>query len=77
MRATITLQDGTKIVRTMDTTKFNKFELPSQEQILDKYWDQINAYGLLSHAKATKIIELVDHLEELKDMRELTDLLIQ
>lgn len=76
MRATLTLRDGAKIIRKIDSTMFNKFEMPSREQLLNKYWDQINAYGLITHAKAQKAIELVDRLEELSDLRELTELLI-
>ena len=49
---------------------------PTREQLLDKFWDQVNTYNLLSKAAAEKCIELVDHLEDLTDMRELTDLLI-
>ena len=50
-------------------------DYPTREQLLAKYWDQIDAYGLLTHAAAQKAIDLVDHLEDLEDMRELTELL--
>ncbi|MBO4835579.1 MAG: MmgE/PrpD family protein [Lachnospiraceae bacterium] len=76
IRVTITTKDGKTYSVNKSSTDFNMHNYPTREQLLDKYWDQVNTYGLLSKAAAEKCIELVDHLEDLKDIRELTELLI-
>ena len=76
IRVTITTKDGQKHVAEKNSTEFSMHTYPTREQLLDKFWDQVNAYGLLSKPAAEKCIELVDHLEDLKDIRELTELLV-
>ena len=76
IRVTITTKDGKTYSVNKSSTDFNMHTYPTREQLLDKFWDQVNTYNLLSKAAAEKCIELVDHLEDLTDMRELTDLLI-
>ena len=76
IRVTITTKDGKTYSVNKSSTDFNMHTYPTREQLLDKFWDQVNTYGLLSKAAAEKCIGLVDHLEDLEDMRELTDLLI-
>ena len=46
---------------------------PTREQLLAKYWDQVDAYDLIKHSAAEKLIELVDHLEDIEDMREMVE----
>lgn len=75
IRVTVTTRDGAKHIATKTSDDFSMHDYPTREQLLDKYWSQINAYGLLAHSAAEKCIELVDRLEDLQDMRELTDLL--
>ena len=72
---TITEKDGSKHVVEKTSKDFSMHDYPTREQLVAKYWDQIDAYGLLTHAAAQKAIDLVDHLEDLEDMRELTELL--
>ena len=76
IRVTITTKDGKTYTANKSSTDFNMHTYPTREQLLNKYWDQIDTYGLLSHAAGEKCIELIDHLEDLSDIRELTDLLI-
>ena len=76
IRVTITTKDGQKHIAEKSSTDFNMHTYPTRQQLLDKFWDQVNTYELLSKPKAEKVIELVDHLEDLKDIRELTELLI-
>ena len=76
IRVTITTKDGKTYMANKSSTDFNMHTYPTREQLLNKYWDQIDTYGLLSHAAGEKCIELIDHLEDLSDIRELTDLLI-
>lgn len=75
LRATVIEKDGTKHIVTKTSLDFDMHNYPSREQLLLKYWDQINSYGLLTHAKAQKVIDLVDRLEDINDMREITRLL--
>jgi 2-methylcitrate dehydratase PrpD len=76
IRVTIKKKDGNVLVRYKDSSTYDIYrDYPDREQLLSKFWDQVNAYGLLSKASAEKCIELVDHLEELQDIRELTELL--
>jgi 2-methylcitrate dehydratase PrpD len=49
---------------------------PSREEILSKFWDQVEAYKGVSKVKAQKLIETIDHLEETENMKELTELLM-
>ena len=76
IRVTITEKDGTRHTVEKNSADFSMHTYPTREQLLAKYWDQINGYGLISHASAQKAIELVDRLEELEDLRELTELLV-
>lgn len=76
IRVTITTKDGKKYTAKKSSTDFNMHTYPTREQLLHKYWDQIDTYGLLSHAAGEKCIELIDHLEDISDIRELTDLLV-
>ncbi|MBO7730482.1 MAG: MmgE/PrpD family protein [Lachnospiraceae bacterium] len=76
IRVTITTKDGKQYTANKSSSDFNMHTYPTREQLLNKYWDQIDAYGLLSHAAGEKCIELIDHLEDLSDIRELTDLLV-
>ncbi len=76
IRAAVSEKDGTKHIVTKTSLDFDMHNYPSREQLLSKYWDQINSYGLLTHAKAGKVIDLIDRLEDIDDMREITNLLI-
>ena len=76
IRVTITEKDGTKHTVMKSSNDFSMHTYPTREQLLAKYWDQIDSYSLISHAAAHKVIELVDRLEDLEDMRELTELLV-
>lgn len=76
IRVTITTRNGEKFISTKCNHDFNLHNYPTREQLLAKYWDQINAYDLISRSHAQKLIDLVDHLEDVQDMREITELLV-
>ncbi|MGN1016807.1 MAG: hypothetical protein ACI4PL_07395 [Faecousia sp.] len=76
MLVTVTTRDGQTYVSRKNSRDFSMHNYPTREQLLAKYWDQINAYDLISHSKAEKLIQLVDRLEELDDIRQITDLLV-
>ncbi|MGI6326045.1 MAG: MmgE/PrpD family protein [Saccharofermentanales bacterium] len=48
---------------------------PTQEELVDKFWGQFNAFGKLPKSNGEKIIELASRIEELSDVREYTELL--
>lgn len=76
IRVTITTKDGQKYTIQKSSADFNMHTYPTREQLLAKYWDQVNGGGLLKRENAEKLIALTDRLEELEDMREITDLLL-
>ncbi len=76
IRVTITTKDGRKYVAEKNSGDFSMHDYPTREQLLNKYWDQVNAYGLITQENARKIIDLIDRLEEVEDMRQITDLLL-
>ena len=76
IRVTVTTRDGKKYVSEKSSSDFSMHDYPTREQLLAKYWDQVNGGGLLKPENARKLIDLVDRLEELPDMREITDLLL-
>jgi len=75
-RVTIKEKSGATHIVEKTSLDFNMNDYPTREQLLAKYWDQIDAYGLLTYAAANKLIELVDKLEDISDMREITELLV-
>lgn len=48
---------------------------PAREELEDKFWGQFNAFGQLPKRNGEKIIELASKVEDLSDIRELTELL--
>lgn len=76
IRVTVKEKSGATHTATKSSRDFSMHEYPSRERLLAKYWDQIDAYGMMTHAAAQKVIDLCDRLEDLKDMREITELLV-
>ena len=52
------------------------YQYPTREEILSKFWDQVDAYQSVSRAKAQKILDMIDHIEDVKQMKEYTKLLM-
>ena len=48
---------------------------PQREELISKFMDQFHAYGKLPASHADKIIETAFRIDEVKDMREFTELL--
>ena len=76
IRVIVTTKDGKKYVSEKSSRDFSMHDYPTREQLLAKYWDQVNGGGLLKRENAEKLISLVDHLEDVTDMRSITDLLL-
>lgn len=75
MKAVIDMTDGTSLEYEMDYNAA-MYEYPSKEFLKSKFMSQFNAYGKLPQANADKIIELCAKVDQLPDMRELTELLV-
>jgi 2-methylcitrate dehydratase PrpD len=76
LRIRVTTKDGRVLEHMQTPEEFSMHTYPTREQLLSKYWDQICTYNLVSRAKAQEIIDLIDHLEDLTDVRELTSLMM-
>lgn len=70
------------VVEMLDGREFSAEEsffamerYPSREELESKFWGQFNAFGRLPKRSGEKIIELISKIEELPDVRELTELL--
>lgn len=70
----VEMKDGRIFNAEADFIK-EMFLYPSREFLLEKFWDQFNAFGKLPKSTGEKIIELADRIDAVKDMREFTQLL--
>ena len=70
----VELKDGRVFTAEADFIK-EMFLYPSKEFLVQKFWDQFNAFGKMPKSVGEKIIELAGRIETLKDMREYTELL--
>ena len=75
IRLRVTTYSG-KIYESTQSGEVSMHKYPTREDMLSKFWDQVEAYHGVSKAKAQKIIDTIDHLENIKNMKELTELLM-
>lgn len=73
MKVWIMMRDGRTLEAEEDFMAMVKY--PSKQVLADKFWDQFNTFGRLPKRNGEKLIELSSRIEELKDMREYTELL--
>ena len=74
VRIRVTTTDGKVYEKLEDSGIANKY--PTREEILSKFWDQVDAHQSVSRAKAQKILDMIDHIEDVKEMKEYTTLLM-
>ena len=70
----VEMKDGSSYEQECDYLLMD--EMPGKELLLEKFWDQFNAFGKLPKSVGEKILECTDKIETLSDMRELTSLLV-
>jgi len=70
---TIELNDGTKVSYTATIAKGHPDNPLSEEEVFDKF--RSNVKSVLSHERSEALIASVSHLETLRDVHELTELL--
>lgn len=73
MKVVVEMRDGR--VFTSEESFMVMERYPTREELEDKFWGQFNAFGQLPKCNGEKIIELVSKIEDLADVRELTELL--
>lgn len=71
----ITTNDG-KVYEHLENVGQAMHSYPSKEILEAKYWDQVEAFNGISKAKAQKILDLIYKIEDIGNMRELTELLM-
>ena len=74
VRLRVTTRDGHVYEKVDDGAA--AFKYPTREESLAKFWGQVDAHQSISRAKAQKILDMIDRLEDLKQMKEYTELLM-
>ncbi|MBR2781297.1 MAG: MmgE/PrpD family protein [Eubacteriaceae bacterium] len=73
VRVAAEMKDGT--VMEAEENFMIMEEYPAREVIVAKFMDQFDSYGKLPASHAEKIIDMAEHIEDIEDMREFTELL--
>lgn len=75
LRVRVKMTTG-EVVEDSREASFDMHRYPEREQLVEKFWDQVNASGQISQQNAEKLVDLIDRVEELEDMRSITSLLM-
>jgi 2-methylcitrate dehydratase PrpD len=75
MRVRVTMNNGDMYEATQDAADA-MHSYPTREFLVGKFMDQVNVFGKIPKAKARKIIDLALNVENVRDMREYTELLM-
>lgn len=75
IRLRVTTKDG-KVYENVQNALVLTVKYPTKEEILSKFWDQVDAFNNVTKAKAQKILDTIDRLEDVENMKELTELLM-
>ena len=68
----VTLQDGTSYHARCDVPKGDIYRSPlTEEEVLDKFYRNIEFSRALPHEAAVQVVEMIAHMEELEDIGEL------
>jgi 2-methylcitrate dehydratase PrpD len=73
----VKMKDGRELTEFTDRWKGDPLTNPlSKEEIIAKFWDQVDFSQTLSRKKAEELLKRVEGLEELDNVRRLTELLV-
>ena len=76
-RMTVTLKDGRKLTETVTEVKGNPLTNPmSHEEIIAKYWTNVEFSGKINKKKATLLLDALLNLEKLSSIRKLIPLMV-
>ena len=72
----MTLVDGTSYHARCDVPKGDIYKSAmSKEEVLDKFYKNIEFSGAMTRGEADRIVEVVDRLEKLENIEELVSLM--
>jgi 2-methylcitrate dehydratase PrpD len=76
-RVTVTLKDGRRFTESCDVAKGDPRHNPmSQDEIIAKFWTNVEFSGKISQQKAAELLQALQNLEELDNVRNLIPLLV-
>ena len=75
MKVIVEMKDGASF-EAIEDYGASMHDYPAREFLVQKFWDQFNAYGKLPKSTGEKIVALADKIETLSDMREYTQLMV-
>ncbi|OGO32559.1 MAG: hypothetical protein A2Z29_04130 [Chloroflexi bacterium RBG_16_56_11] len=76
-RMTVTLRDGRQLTESCEVAKGDpRYNPMSRDDILAKFWTNVEFSGKISRPKATRLLERLEKLEELDSVRKLVPLLV-
>jgi len=76
-RVTVTLKDGRELTENVTKVKGDPQDNPmTHEEIIDKFWVNVDFSGKISQEKAAELLEMLHNLKKLGSFRELIPLLV-
>jgi 2-methylcitrate dehydratase PrpD len=76
-RVNVTLNDGRKLTESQDYARGDPVHNPmSQDDIIAKYWTNIEFSNKISKQKASKLLETLQNLDNLDGVRKLIPLMV-
>ena len=77
MEVVVKMKDGREFSEYTDTWKGDPLKDPlSKEEIVEKFWKQVDFSQSISRGKAEKLLDLIVRLEELDNVKKITELLV-
>jgi len=75
-RVTVILKDGRDFTESCDIARGNPLNPLSKEEIIDKFWTNVDFCGRIPKQNATELLQMLDNLEKLDSVRKLIPLLV-
>ena len=73
----VKMKDGREFSEYTDTWKGDPLEDPlSRDEIIQKFWKQVDFSQTISRGKAAKLLDLIEKLEKLDNVKKITELLV-
>ena len=76
-RVNVTLNDGSRFTEWQEYAKGDPLHKPmSNDDIVAKFWTNVEFSGKISKQKASKLLETLQNLDKLDSVRELVPLMV-
>ena len=75
-KVTVTMYDGREFAESCDIARGNPLNPLSKDEILDKFWTNVEFCGRISKEKAEELLQMLLNLEKLDKVRKLIPLMI-